>query len=121
MSGISVDVVLRQFLISNRASSQTTTGVPPKMLMFGFSRTSGLPNLEMSVNAMVGRAQTERAKAEVNDKAAKEKMEKEFNERIRAKESKSQSWRQNVRCFCGMSKQARRHRFMTRGTVVPSC
>ena len=62
----------------------STTQVAPNMLLLGYGRSSGLPRVESAVNGAMIQQRHERAK--LNDYAAKNRMKREYDERMRARE-----------------------------------
>ena len=81
-AGISKRAALSDFLRAYRATPHSATGVAPADLMLGHSRACGLPRLEPTSKQQ--RAWHSLAKE--NDKAAKSKMEAEYNARMRVRE-----------------------------------
>jgi transposase InsO family protein len=81
--------VIRDFLKVYRETPHSTTKVAPNMLMFGFSRTSGLPELELGVHMDVHeQRKLFHEMAVQQDALAKKRMEAEYNARMHVKESK---------------------------------
>ena len=85
LCGSVVKTELQKFLRAYRATPHLTTKVAPSMLLFGFSRTSGLPAIEESYTDMTEVNELHRIARE-NDRAAKQRMKEEFDARMRVKE-----------------------------------
>ena len=75
---------LQEFLRVYNETPHTTTGVAPNMLLMGFSRSSGIPSIENI--SPEKRAELHRM-AVRNDSQAKARMKKEYDARMRTKES----------------------------------
>jgi hypothetical protein len=75
---------LQEFLRRYRETPHSTTKVPPALLLMGFSRHSGLPQIEAPWSS---RALDKWHKlAQENDRIAKERMKQEYDHRMRVKE-----------------------------------
>jgi hypothetical protein len=85
LTDTNVDVALQAFLRAYRDTPHSSTGVAPNALMFGRSRTSGLPE-QLSRGDPFAQQQEQHAKARTNDDVAKAKMKADFDARKRARE-----------------------------------
>ena len=74
---------LREFLRRYNDTPHSTTGVSPNQLLFGFSRSSGIPSV---VPETPEQREKFRQEALANDARAKKSMEQEYNRRMRVKE-----------------------------------
>ena len=82
-AGINRQVALDDFLLAYRATPHTSTGVSPSDLMFGHSRTCGLPRIEPNATQLL----EWHKKARASDEAYKSKSEKAYNDRMRTSDS----------------------------------
>lgn len=85
VSGENKSCALKTFLRAYRETPHPSTGVAPAILLMGFSRTSGIPQIEISptepsflVNLHL--------QAQSNDHKAKERMKIEYDRRMRVVE-----------------------------------
>jgi hypothetical protein len=83
ISGQDEQEALREFLRRYNDTPHSTTGVSPNQLLFGFSRSSGIPNM---VPETPEQREKFRQEALANDARAKKRMEQEYNHRMRARE-----------------------------------
>ena len=74
---------LQNFLRAYRETPHSTTGIAPNMLLFGFCRSSGLPCIQPTREEVLRSHET----AISNDNKAKEKMQQDYDKRMRASES----------------------------------
>jgi transposase InsO family protein len=75
---------VQQFLRVYNETPHSTTQIAPNMLLLGFSRSSGIPSMEN--DSFEHKAKLHET-ARRNDEIAKAKMEKEYNCRMRTRES----------------------------------
>ena len=84
ISGKPKNVALQEFLRVYNETPHTTTKVAPNMLLMGFSNSSGIPTIE----DYSPQHRTElHEQAVINDREAKAKMKKEYDARMRTRES----------------------------------
>lgn len=76
---------LREFLQAYRGTPHSSTGVAPAILLMGFSRTTGIPMVDVSPADPSYLSDIHR-KAQQNDRKAKDRMKQEFDARMRTKE-----------------------------------
>ena len=84
VSGQDKQTALIEFLRRYRETPHSTTGIAPNHLMFGFSRSSGIPSF---VPETAEQREIWRKTALDNDARAKSRMEAEYNQRMRARET----------------------------------
>ena len=83
ISGQDKNEALNEFLRAYSETPHSSTGIPPNHLIFGFSRTSGIPYLGPET---LEQRERWRQTALANDAKAKKRMEAEYNQRMRARE-----------------------------------
>jgi hypothetical protein len=83
INGKNTDEELNAFLKAYRETPHSTTKVAPAALLFGFSRTSGIPQIE-TLNFRKLKELHEFARE--NDEHAKAKMKQNFDQRMRVRE-----------------------------------
>jgi hypothetical protein len=83
ISGQDEQEALREFLRRYNDTPHSTTGVSPNQLLFGFSRSSGIPSV---VPETPEQREKFRQEALANDARAKKSMEQEYNRRMRVRE-----------------------------------
>ena len=83
LSGQNKYIALDQFLRAYRETPHSSTGVAPNHLLFGFSRSTGIPSM---LPETVEQKEIWRKTALANDAKAKRRMEAEYNRRMRVKE-----------------------------------
>jgi hypothetical protein len=83
VSGLDKNVALQEFLRRYRETPHSTTKVAPNILLMGFSRTSGIPGLPITHQ----RRKEMHQLALKNDRMAKKRMELEYNNRMKTRES----------------------------------
>ena len=74
---------LQDFLRAYRETPHSTTGVAPNMLLFGFCRSSGLPSMQPTREQVLDAHEL----AVSNDNMAKQRMQKEYDQRMRVSDS----------------------------------
>ena len=85
LSGLHKEQGLNDFLKAYRETPHSTTGVAPNHLMFGFSRSSGIPSM---LPETPSQREKWRQEALANDARAKKRMKEEYDARMKAKESR---------------------------------
>ena len=80
--GVNKHDALQEFLRVYRETPHSTTGIPPNVLMFGYSHSSGIPAVESGVKKEVRYEE-----ALVNDAAAKTRLKAEYDRRMNVKEA----------------------------------
>ena len=84
ISKINKNELLQAFLRRYRETPHSTTKVPPALLLMGYSRSSGIPQIESPLTHK--RLVDWHEFARKNQLKANEQMQKEFDERMRVKE-----------------------------------
>ena len=97
VTGTSKALALQTFLRAYRETPHCTTRVPPALLMLGYSRTSGIPALDMDASEC-------HKLARENDVKAKQKMKVEYDKRMNVKESSIREGSKVVTRWCRNNK-----------------
>ncbi len=84
VANIDKNKLLNAFLRRYRETPHTTTGVPPALLLMGYSRSSGLPQLANRISA--SKIEQWHNLARKNHDSANKRMQAEYDARMRARE-----------------------------------